>query len=352
MQANTMHVGLVACLGALALLAFRAPAWALDTPATPAAAESPRPATANGVPEAEQMDETPDRELAGTSWQLVKIMSMDDRDYEPDDTSKYTLAFRTEGTAAVLADCNRGTGTWISESASQLQFGPIAATKALCPPGSLSEKYMAQLPWVRSYTMGDGHLFLTTMADGSIIELKPMEPPLAATILGEDVRTSDPGEMQEVVLTRLFDRYAEEQGIEVADAEIDAFVENMRRGMRNAGLTEEDDLTPEETAEVEHMRRDMARSMIRQWKRNRALYRQYGGRIIYQQLGPEPLDAYRRYLQERQAAGDFTIHEKAFEEAFWRYFTDDTMHDFFPPGSEEEAQALATPPWEPKAAGN
>jgi len=156
--------------------------------------------------------------------------------------------------------------------------------------------------------------------------------------------------MQEIVLARLFDRYARERGIEVTDEEIDAYVDNLRRGMRAEGLTAEDDLTPEEAAEVEQMRRDMGRSMIRQWKLNRALYRQYGGRIIYQQFGPEPLDAYRQFLEERQAAGDFEIHEKAFENAFWRYFTDEPTHSFYERGSEEETQAFATPPWESKAA--
>ena len=216
---------------------------------------------------------------------------------------------------------------------------------------SLHDLYMAQSSRVRGYKVRNGHLFLATMADGSIIEFEPAEPPLAASVLGEEVRTGDPGEMQEIVLTRLFDRYAEEQGIEVSDAEIDAYVDSMRRGMRTRGLTAEDNLTPEEAAQVEQMRRDMGRSMIRQWKLNRALYQQYGGRIVYQQLGPEPLDAYRQYLEERQAAGDFTIHRKTFEEAFWRYFTTDSLHDFYEPGGEEEAKAFTIPPWEPAAAG-
>lgn len=192
------------------------------------------------------------------------------------------------------------------------------------------------------------------VADGTLKAQETDQAPnnkLVATVLGEEVRTSDVGEMQDIVLTRLFDRYAEEQGITVTNAETDAYVDRLRRGMQAEGLTAEDNLTPEETAEVEQMRRNMARSMIRQWKANRALYRQYGGRIIYQQFGPEPLDAYRHYLEERQVAGDFTIHEKAFEDVFWRYFTDDTVHDFFQPGSEEEAQVFATLPWEPKAGG-
>jgi hypothetical protein len=173
--------------------------------------------------------------------------------------------------------------------------------------------------------------------------------PLAATVLGEEVRTSDAREMQETILTQLLDHFAEKQGIEVSDADIDAYVESVKRGMRARGLTAEEALSPEEAAQVEQMRRDMGRAMIRQWKLNRALYGQYGGRIIFQQLGPEPLDAYRRYLEERQAAGDFAIHDRSLEGAFWRYFTDDSMHDFYERGNDAESKAFATPPWEPAA---
>ena len=186
--------------------------------------------------------------LVGRTWRLVEIVSMDDRVDAPDDRSLYTVAFKADGSVQIRADCNRGTGPWTSSGPGQLQFGQIAATQAVCPPGSLHDRYMAQFPWVRSYVMKDGHLFLATMADGSIMELEPVELPLAAAVLGEEVRTGDAGEMQETELTQLFDRYADEQGITVTDAEIDAFVETMRRGMRADGLAAEDDLTPEEAA--------------------------------------------------------------------------------------------------------
>jgi heat shock protein HslJ len=303
-------------------------------------------AVASGPGEIEQL--SVQSGLVGRTWQLVEIVSMNDRVYAPIDRSLYTLVLETDGTVQIRSDCNRGAGSWTSVSPGQLHFGKIAATQALCLPDSLHDRYMAQFPWMRSYVMKDGHLFLATMADGSITEFEPVELPLAATVLGEEVHTGDPGEMQEIVLTRLFDRYAEQQGLAVTDAEIDTYVDNLKRGMRAEGLTDEDDLTPEETAEVEQLRRDMSRSMIRQWRLNRALYQQYGGRIIYQQLGPEPLDAYRQYLEERRAAGDFTIHQKAFEDEFWRYFTSDSMHDFYEPGSEAETQAFSIAPWERK----
>ncbi len=112
--------------------------------------------------------------LAGTAWQRVQIVSMDDRVDVPDYHSLYKLEFNADGSMRVRADCNLGQGSWTSESAGQLRFGQIAATRAMCPPGSLHDRYMAQFPWVRSYVIKDGRLFLATMADGSIIEFEPM----------------------------------------------------------------------------------------------------------------------------------------------------------------------------------
>ena len=85
---------------------------------------------------------------------------------------------------------------------------------------------------------------------------------------------------------------------------------------------------------------------IRQWKINKALYTQYGGRIIYQQLGAEPLDAYREFLGQRRAEGAFGIQDPALAEGFWRYFTDESIHDFMEPGGADAARAFKVPPWE------
>ncbi|WP_380058951.1 META domain-containing protein (plasmid) [Falsihalocynthiibacter sp. SS001] len=285
-------------------------------------------------------------DLGGTAWRLVEIQSMDDSVLAPDDTSKYTLEFMPDGTTAIQADCNRGAGTWTSAAANELSFGPIASTRALCPEGSISDKYLAQFEWVRSYTLEDGGLFLATMADGAIIEFTPVASmDKVATVLGEDLTTTDADELQFAILGRLFDQYAQDQGIEAEPDEIDAFLEKMRSGTDGAS-SDRDELTSEEAAEVEAMENDMATSMIRQWKINKSLHDQYGGRIIYQQLGPEPLDAYLAFLKERQSAGDFVIHDQTLADAFWNTFTDESKHDFIEPGSDEEANAFSTPIWE------
>lgn len=141
-------------------------------PAAATADTKPAPAAEAG----QQAGKDAASELAGTSWRLVKIMGMEDSIDEPEDRTLYTLEFGADGRAAMRADCNRGTGAWTSESKGHLQFGPIASTRAMCPPGSLSDKYLAQFEWVRSYVKENGHLFLATMADGAIIEFEP--PPV------------------------------------------------------------------------------------------------------------------------------------------------------------------------------
>src|SRR4029077_1756897 len=108
--------------------------------------------------------------LGGTSWQLVKFQSSDDKTLTPDDRAKYTIVFGTDGRVSARIDCNRGSGTWKSAGPNQLQFGLMATTWAMCPPGSLYDRIVKDWELVRSYTIKDGHLFLALMADGGIYE--------------------------------------------------------------------------------------------------------------------------------------------------------------------------------------
>ena len=112
--------------------------------------------------------------LGGTSWQLVKFQGGDGTVLTPDDKSKYTLAFGDDGVVNARIDCNRGRGGWKSSGPNRLEFGPMAITRAQCPPGSLHDQIVKQLPHVRSYVIKDRHLFLSLMADGGIYEFEPV----------------------------------------------------------------------------------------------------------------------------------------------------------------------------------
>jgi para-nitrobenzyl esterase len=109
--------------------------------------------------------------LGGTSWRLVKFQGGDGTLLIPDKAT-YTLAFGTDGTVNVRFDCNRGRGTWTSPGPQQLQFGPLALTRAACP-SALYDRIVKQWGFVRSYVIEGGNLFLSLMADGGIYELEP-----------------------------------------------------------------------------------------------------------------------------------------------------------------------------------
>jgi para-nitrobenzyl esterase len=119
-------------------------------------------------------DSTAGDGLAGTSWRLVRILMMDDRVYTPDERSKYTIAFAADGRVELRADCNRGQGSWSEPAPGQLRFGRLVTTRVMCPPKSLSDRFIRGLGDVRSYLFRGGRLYLSLMADGGVYEFEPM----------------------------------------------------------------------------------------------------------------------------------------------------------------------------------
>jgi len=114
-------------------------------------------------------------ELAGTSWKLVKLKSTDETTLVPDDGSKYTITFRSDGRVVARVDCNRGSSTWRSSRGNELQFGSWSMTRAKCSPGSLHDRIVTEGASVRSYFIKDGHLFLSGMSAGGSYELEPLK---------------------------------------------------------------------------------------------------------------------------------------------------------------------------------
>ncbi len=121
--------------------------------------------------------------LAGTEWRLVEIQSVDDATGTtvPEDPSLYTLRLNADGTVNMRLNCNRATGTWSANASSNgesgsFEFGPLATTKALCPPPSLDAQIARDAEFVRSYLLQDGKLFLSLFADGGIYAWEPNNP--------------------------------------------------------------------------------------------------------------------------------------------------------------------------------
>lgn len=124
--------------------------------------------------------------LADTQWRLVEFQSMDDASMAPEDSVLYTLDLGADGTVAMQLNCNRGTGTWTAEPGSgadsapdvetgTLAFGPLAVTRALCPPPSMDEQITRDMGYVRGYYLRGDTLSLSLMADGGLYLWVPRE---------------------------------------------------------------------------------------------------------------------------------------------------------------------------------
>ncbi len=191
-----------------------------------------------------------------------------------------------------------------------------------------------------------------------------------------------------LIIGTLFDDYREAEGIEPTQEEIDQFVEFTEKAERQSNREfgeqlddierrlEKSELAEEERAQLKsqadtlqsildsnaeqeafgrktwgddykkQMRKTserIAQQMITAWKLNRSLFERYGGRVIFQQAGPEPIDAYRIFLEEHRDAGDFEIIDPQLREAFWKYFVNDQMHVFY--DEDEGARWMETPWW-------
>ena len=207
------------------------------------------------------------------------------------------------------------------------------------------------------------------------------DDPVAAEAMDVVIRTKNPEEMAYAIKHILSVSYSRQQGLEATDAEIKQFIARkkemeartrklaearrveLQKQLQSAGLSEADrtklegelkllDKLLTRAQEADKQASDpqqvaaetqMARAFIGQWKVNKALYKKYGGRVIYQQGGAEPLDAYYNFFKDAQKAGDFKILNKEFEPTLWNYYTTDSKHRFYP--ENEKGKAINTPWW-------
>jgi heat shock protein HslJ len=96
----------------------------------------------------------------------------------PDDPSLYTMVLNSDSTVTMRLNCNRAAGTWSAVpsgngESGRFEFGPLATTRALCPPPSLDESIASHAKYIRSYLLKDGRLYLSLMADGGIYTWEP-----------------------------------------------------------------------------------------------------------------------------------------------------------------------------------
>lgn len=214
-------------------------------------------------------------------------------------------------------------------------------------------------------------------------KMESIDTSVTAIVLEKKVIAQESGDLVGIIFGALLDRYAKENTIESTDEEVDAFVrrlgqkekqnqikfehdrERLLKELKSSDLSEQE--RKEKSSQLEAieeflgtmremkaqargmeepmrtMQRQMAQHVVRTWKINKSLYDKYGGRVIFQQAGPEPIDAYLQFLKEQEKAGTFQILDKKYEASFWDYFINDAIHTFYSP--EDGAKFINTPWW-------
>jgi len=81
----------------------------------------------------------------------------------------YQLEFIADGKVNVLADCNRGRGTYKTEG-SNLAFSGIFLTKMACPPGSLDSRFLRGLESARNFRVEGNNLFIDLAGDNGMMK--------------------------------------------------------------------------------------------------------------------------------------------------------------------------------------
>lgn len=203
---------------------------------------------------------------------------------------------------------------------------------------------------------------------GEAIVASDLDPPPedAATLDETGLRTARALRLKARVWFAVLDDYARGKSLEPTEAEVISHVENGRRlaallsgenerrraavaveltapgldAARRAPLEKElaalDVALAHDAArrtELEHperrgardrAERRVAREWVYKWKLDQALFRDFGGRIAFQQVGWEPVDAYRALFEKYETAGKLVLPDPVWRPAVFGYFD----HDF------------------------
>jgi hypothetical protein len=232
-------------------------------------------------------------------------------------------------------------------------------------------------PTVRYSVIVFCFLFLCT--PGEVFSSSPGSPDtIIAQVLGRRIGISEMPSLPHIITGSLLEKFADEQHIVITDAEIAQCTsarhnlmtqrdnalsnreQNLKKKLAGKGLNaEERKKLEDELKSVRGLERssstpktddstsaaaeaDISRGMVRMWKINLLLYKKYGGRVAFQQLGVEPVDAYRDFLKDQEQKGRFTIMDPHLRTKFWRYFEDSSLHTFVP---DDQKKSLLERPW-------
>lgn len=115
----------------------------------------------------QQMETISTDKIINTEWQWAGFQQSNNSEKKTTvpDPENYTLAFFSDGTYYIKADCNSGSGNYTLEGNS-LTFGPATITLIACESDSMDSEYLALLSDVQSAAFENGQLVLYSQNAG------------------------------------------------------------------------------------------------------------------------------------------------------------------------------------------
>jgi heat shock protein HslJ len=113
-------------------------------------------------------------DLTGKAWQWVAFGDAVTGVQEIANASRYQITFQPNGIVRVQADCNRGAGQYSVDGAS-IGVNIQTMTRAMCPPGSLSNEFVQRLNAAAIWFVQDGDLFFDLFADSGTMRFALVE---------------------------------------------------------------------------------------------------------------------------------------------------------------------------------
>jgi para-nitrobenzyl esterase len=110
-------------------------------------------------------------EVVDITWQWVSFTTPVEQ-LNVDEPGRYTVRFEAAGRVALQADCNRGMGSYSLSADRHITFQPIALTRMMCPPGSLSDRFAREIGRATSYFLKDGDLYLELPVDSGTLRFR------------------------------------------------------------------------------------------------------------------------------------------------------------------------------------
>jgi heat shock protein HslJ len=158
---------------ALAALALVAVLWGLTRNRRPAPAEQTVGVVRDTLAEVPKPagGTTTAGDVVDVVWEWVSTTTPVE-EVKVNSPDRYTLRLGSDGHLALKADCNRGAGSYAIGGDRALTVKPIALTRAMCPPGSLSDRFVKDVGRATSYFVKDSELYLELPTDSGTLRFR------------------------------------------------------------------------------------------------------------------------------------------------------------------------------------